>query len=123
MLSNRATEIFDSRFGVLRCPNKGFTNDVRRVDRAPEQTGGDIGLISGGPLGRHRRRGSNHLQARRLARAPNSADEHGAVAALSPAIRVQLVEDQEVEALGRMDQVALVGASEHEVEHPRSSSG
>ena len=76
-----------------------------RLDRGPEQAGRDardLGLLLGErarPC--HRGRRPDAAQILRLAALSHAPDEQSDVGTLPPAIRVQLVEDEERQALAK----------------------
>ena len=73
--------------------------------------------VLGGPAG-HGRAGADDLELVAGALVTQPADQHGYVGALPAAVGVQLVESEELEALGGADQVlALVGPGEDKLEH------
>ena len=77
-----------------------------------------LGLLLGEGAGAgERRRRADAPQVRRLAGIPNAADEQRDVGALAAAVRVQLVEHQEREALRRPDERLVVRAREDVLEH------
>jgi hypothetical protein len=85
---------------VVRDPLQAFADHVGRKYRGTEQTAGyfrDLGpLICRGSLGRHRRRCADALDGRSPAGVSGATYKIGDVGALSPAVGVQLVKDQEL---------------------------
>ena len=61
-------------------------------------------------LGGHRGRGADALDVRRVAGVLEPPDQQRHVRALPAAVGVQLVQDEEPQALGRLDQAAVVRA-------------
>jgi hypothetical protein len=53
----------------------------------------------------------------RLAGFPDPPDEEGHIRALPAPVGVQLVEDQEAQALGRSDQLAVTDPGKDQLEH------
>jgi hypothetical protein len=94
---------------------------MARLDRDAEQGGRHVGdspaLIAGVAFGGHRGRGADALNVRRVAGIAEPADEQGHVGALAAAVGVQLVQDQEPQAPGRLDQAPVPGPGEDEFEH------
>jgi len=91
-------------------------------DLAAEQPGRDLGhlgtLVSEAATASHRGRRADALQVGRLACVPHPAHQQGDIRALTPPIGVQLVQDQEAEPSGRLDEVpAFAWPQEHQLQH------
>ena len=78
-----------------------------------EQGGRDLGdrllLLLGAALGGHRRRRADALDVRRVADVPEPSHEERYVRALPAPVGVQLVQDEEPQALGRLDRPRSCG--------------
>ena len=91
------------------------------LNRHSEQGGRHLGnrppLIAGVPLRGHRGRGADALNSRRVTGVPEPADKESHVGALAAAVSMQLVQDQEPQAPGRLDQAPVPGPGQDQFQH------
>ena len=114
-------QVADIAVGWMGDPLQGLADHPLRIDGCAEQRGRDprdlLLLLLRAALGGHRRRRADALDVRRVAGVLEPSDQKRDVGALPPAVGVQLVQDEEPQALGRPDEAALVRAGQDELEH------
>jgi len=102
-------------------PAQGLPDHVLRLYRGAEEEGGYACHLRPLLLDRaragERGRGADALQVARLRRLAQPAAEQGHVRSLTAAVGVELIEDEEAKAPGRLHQLALEGAGEDQLEH------
>ena len=107
--------------GRIGDPLQRLPDHMAGLDRDAEQGGRHVGdrlpLIAGVALRGHRGRRADALNVRRVAGVAEPADEQRHVRALAAPVGVQLVQDQELQAPGRLDQAPVPGPGQDELEH------
>ena len=104
------------------CARQRLPDDPFGCDLGPEETSGDLSdlclLVGDRSTARHRRGRTDALQVRSLAGVADPPYEQGDVGALAAAIGVQLVEHEELQPLGGVNEpLALLGPGEDQLEH------
>ena len=94
---------------------------MARLDRHSKQRGRHLGdrpaLIAGIAFRGHRGRGTDALNSCRVTGVPEPADKQSHIGALAATVGVQLVQDQEPQTPGRLDQTSIPGAGEDQFQH------
>lgn len=112
--------------GIGQVPRRGhpperLADHVLGPDLGAEQLPGDGGhlppLLGQCPGRAEGGRRAHALEPRGRGRVPHPADQHGHVRPLPPAVGVQFVEHQELEPPGRLDQLAVAGPGQDQLQH------
>jgi hypothetical protein len=106
----------------LRCEAaEGLADDAARLDDGAEDGGGDgrdgLALLLPGALRGEGGGGADVYETLRATRFADATAEQGDVGSLAASVGVELVEDEEAEAGGVLDEALLLRAGEDKLEH------